>query len=230
MAKTTNFAFEDWGSYGVIGFLGEKCFAEYVEGFLFDKSTEKSALAKKQLLKILTNDDTEKTITTDTPLMLEEGYELAIKSISPDGNDVYLELSKDGEIAHSAILHPSIEAASMADKTFLYKDNVGDQKNVLLIAVHFKNAFRGADQNLATVDGVWQLSALPISVTDGRSFGKLVISDISADRISMNNRGNPIKLSKHKYVSLAGDINLQTADADALRYYIVQKIVREVQS
>jgi hypothetical protein len=118
----------------------------------------------------------------------------------------------------------------MADKTFLYKDNVGDQKNVLLIAVHFKNAFRGADQNLATVDGVWQLSALPISVTDGRSFGKLVISDISADRISMNNRGNPIKLSKHKYVSLAGDINLQTADADALRYYIVQKIVREVQS
>jgi len=230
VAMTTNFAFEDWGSYGVIGFLGEKCYAEYAGGFLLDKSTDKSAMAKKQLLKILTDDDTEKTITTDTPLMLEEGYELAIKSISPNGNDVYLELSKDGKIVHSAILHPSKEAASMADKTYLYKDNVGDQKNVVLIAVHFKNAFRGADQNLGTVDGVWQLSASPISVTDGRSFGKLAISEIAGDRISMNNIGNPIKLSKHKYVSLAGDIYLQTADADALRYCIVQKIVSEVQS
>jgi S-layer protein (TIGR01567 family) len=228
MAKTTNFAFKDWGSYAVIGFLGEKCFAEYVEGFLFDKSTDQSALAKKLLLKILTNDDTEKTMTTGAPLMLEEGYALAIKSISPDGNDIYLELSKDGKIVHSAILHPSMEAASMADKTYLYKVNVGDLKNVVLIAVHFKNAFRGADQNLATVDAVWQLSASPISVTDGISFGKLSISEISGDRISMNNKGNPIKLSKHKYVSLAGDINLQTADADALRYYIVQKIVSEV--
>jgi len=229
MAMTTNFAFEDWGSYGVIGFLGEKCFAEYARGFLFDKSTDKSTLAKKQLLKILTDDDTEKTITTDTPLMLEEGYGLAIKSVSSDGNNVYLELSKDGEIVHSAIMHPSMEAASMADKTYLYKNDVGDQKNVVLIAVHFKNAFRGADQNLATVDGVWQLSASPISVTDGISFGKLVISEIAGDHISLNNKGNPIKLSKHKYVPLAGDIYLQTADADVLRYFIVRKIVGEVQ-
>jgi S-layer protein (TIGR01567 family) len=219
----------DWGSYAVIGFLGENCFAEYVEGLLSDKSTEKSALAKKQLLKILTDDDTEKTITTGAPLVLEEGYALAIKSISPDGNDVYLELSKDGKIVHSAILHPSMEAASMADKTYLYKDNVGDLKNVVLIAVHFKNAFKGADQNLGTVDGVWQLSASPISVADGRSFGNLAISEIAKDHISLNNNGNPIKLSKHKYVSLAGDIYLQTADADALRYYIVRKIVSDAE-
>ncbi|MDD2754298.1 MAG: S-layer protein domain-containing protein, partial [Methanothrix sp.] len=128
---------------------------------------------------------------------------------------------------HSAIMYPSKDDASMADKTYLYKEDVGDQKNVVLIAVHFKNAFRGSDQNLATVDGVWQLSASPISITDGRSFGKLAISDISGDRISMNNKGNPIKLSKNKYASLAGDINLQTADADALRYYIVRNIVSE---
>ncbi len=229
MAMTTNFAFDDWGYYGVIGFLGEKCFAEYVGGFLFDKSTDKSAMAKNQLLKILTDDDTEKTITTDTPLLLEEGYELAIKSISSDGNNVYLELSKDGEIVNSAIMHPSVEAASMADKTYLYKENVGDQKNVVLIAVHFKNAFRGADQNLATVDGIWQLSASPISVTDGISFGKLAISEITGDHIFMNNKDNPIKLNKNKYVSLAGDIYLQTADSDSLRYYIIRQIISEVQ-
>jgi S-layer protein (TIGR01567 family) len=229
MAMTTNFQFEDWGSYGVIGFLGEKCFAEYARGFLFDKSTDRSALAKEQLLKILADDDTEKTITTDTPLKLEEGYELAIKSISPDGNNVYLELSKDGEIVHSAVIYPSIEAATIADKTYIYKEDVGDLKKVVVIAVHFKNGFRGADQNLATIDGVWQLSDSPIPVKEKTSFGKLVISEITGDHIFMNNKDNPIKLSKNKYVSLAGDIYLQTADSDSLRYYIVREIDREVQ-
>jgi len=219
---TTNFEFEDWGSYRVIGFLGEKCFAEYVTGYLFDKSTDKNALAKKQLLKILTDDDTEKTFTTDTPLKLQEGYELAIKSISPDGNNVYLELSKNGATVHSTIIHPSQDAATMADKTYIYKEDVGDMKNVVVIAVHFKNAFRGSDQNLVNVDGVWQLSASPISVIDGKAFGKLMISDITGNYISMNNKDNPITLSKNKYVSLAGDIYLQTADSDSLRYCIVQ--------
>ena len=222
MAMTTSFEFEDWGSYGVIGFLGEKCFAEYVRGFLFDKSTDKSALAKEQLLKILADDDTEKTITTDTPLKLEEGYELAIKSISPDGNNVYLVLSKDGEIVHSAVIHPSMEAATIADKTYIYKEDLGDLKKVVLIAVHFKNAFKGADQNLATIDGVWQLSVSPISVKEKTAFDKLMISDIAGDHISMNNKYNPIKLSKNKYVSLAGDMYLKTADSDSLRYYIVR--------
>jgi S-layer protein (TIGR01567 family) len=238
---TTNFEFEDWGSYRVIGFLGEKCFAEYVrgvnslgysdlesdsgKGYLFDKSTDKSALAKKQLLKILMDDDTEKTVTTGAPLKLEEGYELAIKSISFDGgNNVYLELSKNGDLVHSAVIHPSQEAATMADKTYIYKEDVGDLKKVVVIAVHFKNAFRGSDQNLATIDGVWQLSDSPISVTDGTSFGKLVISDITGTHISMNNKDNPITLSKHKYTSLAGDIYLKTADSDSLRYYIVREV------
>lgn len=84
--------------------------------------------------------------------------------------------------------------------------------------------FRGSDQNLATLDGVWQLSDSPISVTDGTSFGKLVISDITGTHISMNNKDNPITLSKHKYTSLAGDIYLKTADSDSLRYYIVREV------
>ncbi len=239
-AVTTSFEFEDWGSYGIIGFLGEKYFAEYERGdesledgnlesdsskaFLFDKSTDKSALAKKQLLKILKDDDTEMTITTNTPLKLEEGYELAIKSISTDANNIYLELSKNGSVMHSAIIYPSQEAASMADKTYIYKKDVGDLKNVVIIAVHFKNGFKGADQDLATIDGVWQLSDSPTPIKEKTYFGKLVISEIDRNHISMNNKDNPIKLSRNKQVSLAGDIYLQTADSDSLRYYVVREI------
>ncbi len=239
-AKIANFKFEDWGSYKVIGFLGERCFAGYVsgdeslgksssssksaKGLLFDKSMDKSALADKQLLKILADDDTEKTITTNSPLMLEEGYELSIKSISSDGNNVYLELSRNGEVVHSAIMYPSYGAAASAGNTYIYKGDSGELKNVVLIAVHFKNAFRGADQNLATVDGLWQLSTSTISVKEMTSFGKLAISDITGSQITMSNRDNPIKLSRNKYVSLAEDIYLQTADSDLLRYCIVREI------
>ena len=227
-AIKTAFKFEDWGSYRAIGFLGEKCFAEYVsdssKGLLFDKSTDKSALAKKQLLKVLADDDAEKTITTNSPLKLEDGYELAIKSISSDGNSVYLELSRNGEAVHSAIMHPSYGSSATADNTYIYKGNAGDLKNVVLIAVHFKNAFRGSDQNLATIDGLWQLSDEPISVKEMTSFGKLTITDIAANHIAMSNIGNSITLSKNKYVSLAGDIYLRTADSDQLRYYIVREV------
>ena len=57
-AQRQDFSFQDWGSYLVLGFQGEKHFAGYAEsdsekGYLFDQSGEKSALAKGQLLKIL---------------------------------------------------------------------------------------------------------------------------------------------------------------------------------
>ena len=46
----------------------------------------------------------------------------------------------------------------MADKTYFYKKDVGGSKDLVIIAVHFKNAFRGVDSNLITIDGVWQIS------------------------------------------------------------------------
>ncbi len=176
----------------------------------------------RQLLKILVDDDTEKT-TTNTPLKLEEGYELAIKSIDIDGNDVYLALSKNGTLADDRIIHPSKDAATMADKTYCYRNlQVGDQKGLVTIAVHFRNAFRGTDQNIATLDGVWQISGAPVDVKAETQYGKMTISTIDADSgfITMDNRDYPITLSKNKDTSLMGDIDLRTADSDLLRYYI----------
>ena len=87
---------------------------------------------------------------------------MSIKSIDIDGNKVYLELSKDGAVVDSKVISPSKDAATMADKTYYYKKDIGDhQKDIVIIAAHFKNAFRGADQNLATVDGIWQVSEHP---------------------------------------------------------------------
>ena len=82
--------------------MAEKYFAGYLDtpdstdDILFEESDDENVLSDEQLLKILEDDDTEMTVTSGTPLKLEEGYELAIKSIDIDGNKVYLELSKDG--------------------------------------------------------------------------------------------------------------------------------------
>ena len=155
--------FDAWGNYLLIGFMADKYFAGYVDSegtddVLFEESDDENVLSDEQLLKILVDDDSEMTVTSGTPLKGQEGYELAIKSIDIDGNKVYLELTKDGEIVDSKVISPSADNADMADKTYYYKKDVGDSKDVVIVAVHFKNAFRGADQDLATVDGFWQLS------------------------------------------------------------------------
>ena len=61
------------------------------------------------------------TVTSGTPLKLEEGYELAIKSIDIDGNKVYLELSKNGAVVDSKVISPSKDNPTMSDKTYYYK-------------------------------------------------------------------------------------------------------------
>ena len=43
-------------------------------------------------------------VMSGTPLVLGEGYELAIKSIDIDGNKVYIELYKNGKVVDAKII------------------------------------------------------------------------------------------------------------------------------
>lgn len=85
------------------------------------------------------------------PLALEDGYELAAKSVDVNGNNVYLELSKYGDVVDSAV----IIIPETIDDTYSYK---GQSNASQTIKVRFKNAFRGVDLNLATINGIWQAS------------------------------------------------------------------------
>ena len=221
--------FDAWGNYLLIGFMADKYFAGYVDSegtddVLFEESDDENVLSDEQLLKILVDDDSEMTVTSGTPLKGQEGYELAIKSIDIDGNKVYLELTKDGEIVDSKVISPSADNADMADKTYYYKKDVGDSKDVVIVAVHFKNAFRGADQDLATVDGFWQLSDTPTEVAENTEYDKMTIQTVTDNSIMMNNEDNDITLSNDKDITLMGDVHIITADpsadeGDVLRYY-----------
>ncbi|MDD1760620.1 MAG: PGF-CTERM sorting domain-containing protein [Methanothrix sp.] len=234
-AMSDDFEFEDWGKYNVIGFMADKYFGGYLDtpdttdDILFTESDDENVLSDEQLLKILVDDDDEMTVTSGTPLKLEEGYELAIKSIDIDGNKVYLELSKDGAVVDSKVISPSADNANMKDKTYYYKKDIGDSKDVVIVAAHFKNAFRGADQNLATVDGLWQLSDEAKDVSENTEYDKMTIQTVTVDAITMNNEDNDITLSKNKDISLMPGVAIKTADSDddALRYYIYKEVTIE---
>jgi len=240
-AEAKEFDFDAWGQFNVIGFLAEKYFAGYVldadttksvdDQILLAKSTDENSLVEEQLQKILVDDDSEKTVTSGTPLKLEEGYELAIKSIDIDGNKVYVELNKDGAVVDSKVISPSkSDTPTMADKTYYFKKTVGDQKDLVIIGVHFKNAFRGADQNLATVDGIWQISDAATSVKVDDEYGKMRVATVTAEGITMDNKDNSITLSKNKEIDLMEGVKIKTADQDdvtaenPLRYYIYKDV------
>ncbi|HOU70471.1 MAG TPA: S-layer protein domain-containing protein [Methanothrix sp.] len=224
------FRFEDWGSFSVIGFLGEEYFAGYMDApnttddILFEESKEKNLFSKMQLLRILIDNDDEMTITSGTPLRLEEGYELGIKSIDIDGNKVFLELSKDGAVVDSKVISPSKDGATMKDRTYYYKKNIGDFKDVVIIAAHFKNAFRGTDQDLATVDGLWHLSDTLTDVSKDTEYDKMKIQKVTQEAILMSNMDNDITLNRNKDISLMPGVSLKTADDDVLRFYVYKHI------
>ncbi len=235
-AQAKDYEFEDWGSYNVIGFQAEKYFAGYItnenaaKDIFFKESTDENSLSSEQLEKILVDDDTERTVTSGTPLKLEEGYELAIKSIDIDGNKVYLELSKNGAVVDSKVISPSKDQATMADKTYYYKNPaVGDQKDLVTIGVHFKNAFRGSDTNLASIDGAWQISDAATEVKADTQYDKMTIRSVDATNgvITMDNKDNAITLSKNKDSALMAGVNIKTADNDTLRYYIYKAVTIE---
>jgi len=240
-AQKNDFDFEDWGYYNVIGFQASKYFAGYLNDenvpdeneILFRESDDENSLSDEQLEAILMDDDTEMTVTSGTPLKLEEGYELSIKSIDIDGNKVYLELTKDGSVVDSKVISPSKDNPTMGDKTYYYKKDVGDSKDLVIIAAHFKNAFRGADQNLATIDGIWQISEVPTEVKADTEYDKMRIATVTSDTITMDNKDNTVTLSKNKDISLMGDVKIKTSDQDVvddanpLRYYLYKEVTLE---
>ncbi|MDD3564681.1 MAG: S-layer protein domain-containing protein [Methanothrix sp.] len=104
----------------------------------------------------------ETIVTSGAPVKLKEGYELVIEEINLNGDKLYVELYKDGQMLHSAVVVPP--RATIKDKTYSYDADVGKTADIVIIAVHFKNVFRGAEQDLATVDGIWQISETPIEI------------------------------------------------------------------
>lgn len=244
-ARPKDFKFKPWGQYDVMGFLGEGYFAAYNANvtqsvqragekvaYLYDRSSNRTLLANEQISKILQDSDIEQTVTSKDPLKLEEGYQLAISSIDFNGNKAYLELSKDESVVDRQVIQASSTSSEIGDRTYYYKTDLGDTKDIVQIAVHFKNVFSGSDTGIATVDGIFQISGAPTSIKTGLKYDAMTIHDVnpSTMTIKMDNKDNKISIRKDKNILLMDDIYIGVADqddtsaADPLRYFIYKDV------
>ncbi len=200
--------------------------------YLYDRSTNRNLINNEQISKILMDSDTEQTFTSINSLKLGEGYELAIKSIDINGDKAYLELSKNGMVVDNKVIQFSASNTNIGDQTYYYKADLGDTKEIVQIAVHFKNVFAGHEINTATVDGIFQLSETPTSLKADQHFDMMSISEVnpSTMTIKMDNKDNKITIRKNKDILLMGDIYIGVADQDnisavnPLRYYIYKNV------
>jgi len=232
-AQQRAFKFSEYGYYKVIGFLGERYFAGYINDsrtqvetqIPFMQSTDPNSLDKGQLQKILVDENTEIVVTKDQPLLLQEGYQLSFKTINNRFDRVELELQKNGIVVDARDAYPSKDNANFADKTYYYKKDLGAQKGLVTIAVHIKNAYNDTETAAITVDGIWQLSEKSTPVNLGARFNKMSVGKVdgNAGTITLNNAGMPITLQKKSDVPLMGDMHLKTADNDTLRFYIYRE-------
>jgi S-layer protein (TIGR01567 family) len=206
--RPVEFEFQRWGDYDVIGFMADKYFAGYIEDTEF--TDEASILNEGELRKVLIDSDDESTISTGSVLPLEEGYELRIKQVDINGNKVYLALAKNGEEIDSRVVTPS-SSASDSESNFLYKIDIGSETEVPIIAAHVQSVFRGTEADLATVDGIFQISDTPESVDEGEAHGKLEVDSLSSDGITMTNDGT-ITLGQGRTVDIMDNLMFRVAD------------------
>jgi S-layer protein (TIGR01567 family) len=246
-AANKSFKFKLWGQYKVIGFLGDPYFAAYDNtgivnqhtkmanrnyAYLYEKSENANLMTNEQISRVLMDTDAQITISSEAPLRLEEGYQLAISSADVKGNKVQLNLSRNGTDIDTKIIQPSIDNADMGDQTYYYKSNIGDTEDIVQLAVHFKNAFAGSNSSIATVDGIFQISDAPVLLKPDGQFDLMSVRQIDPDAlaITMDNKNNQITLSLNKDITLMGEISIcvadqdEISDAEPLRYYLYKYI------
>jgi hypothetical protein len=119
--------------------------------------------------------------------------------------------------------------------TYLFKSPLGsgESNKIVSIAIHFKNAYHGTEADMATVDGIWQISDQPLSVREGMDFDEMTVKQLNPREgemaIEMSNEDG-IGLRGGKKIKLMGDFYIKTADqdvvdqSDPLRFYIFREM------
>ncbi|MDM7913110.1 MAG: S-layer protein domain-containing protein [Methanotrichaceae archaeon] len=210
--QPSEFEFKPWGSYYVVGFLGQLWFAGYGTN-TSDEIGHINTISQQQIHQLHLDLDEVITVDVGRSLPLRDGYELALLSVSDD--EAVVHLRKNGEMVESAVLEPN--------STYVYKRDVDDISDLPVIAVHVQNVFEGdpeRDTQRMVVDGIFQISDrnyLPLDL--GNDFGEFEI--VSSDpRFLYLVNPDTISLDRDSSQSLWYGMNIKVADNDTLRYYL----------
>ena len=108
--QNCNFKFNDWGSYNVIGFLGERYFAGYdsygTGSVILEEANVTNLLDYGELAEILIDEGREDVLDLSKAIDLKENYSLKL-SVGTDNKGMLVELLKDETVVdRKAVLMP----------------------------------------------------------------------------------------------------------------------------
>ncbi|MBZ3935282.1 S-layer protein domain-containing protein [Methanimicrococcus blatticola] len=196
-----DFEYDGWGSYQIVGFMGDKYYAG---------SGSDSLMKNGNLSKVLLDVDDSENYRVGQYLALEEGYSIRIDQIDVNGNAALLVVEKDGKEVDSGIVNINNNA------TFTYEKNISGTK-VPFIMIHVKSVFMGTESSLVTIDGIFQISDKLLKLESGTEIDKMEIDSVSGNTITMSN-SEKVSLSSDSEVTLMGKLKFIVADSDTLRF------------
>ncbi|AGB48501.1 S-layer-related duplication domain protein [Methanomethylovorans hollandica DSM 15978] len=207
--QEVGYTYDNWaGEYPKMGFLAQ----EYVP-----VNGQPDVLSK-----LLLDSDDKYTLRVGQTLDLGEGYAVTPKQIDVDGNKVWLELTKDGAYLDDQVL--TVTNTDVENSTWEYEeDDVGGEDDVVIMRVHVNEVFQGQVDSLAVVEGMWLISNEPMVIESDDTFGELEVTTIGDNYIELKNDGS-IALTKNKEIALAGDVKIQVADSDDVRFYFFKEV------
>ena len=211
--QEVNFAYSNFGKYQVIGFMANKYFAGYKNTTIPGPTSsfdDISTISQGQLHKVLIDDDSKRTVSVGGTIALQDGYVLKATDIDLNARTMLLSLLKDGAEVDSSPLSK--------DQTYVYRKRVGNVESLPLILVRFDNVFSGQELQTAFLKGIFQISETPTSVKVGDTYGRMEVSEVNGNNITMENRES-IGLSQATTIDLMGDLKIIVADdSNKLRF------------
>ncbi|AKB20223.1 S-layer family duplication domain protein [Methanosarcina sp. WWM596] len=208
--QPVEFEHDEWGNFTVVGFMAEKYFAGYPEGNDNSDIEDVSVLSDNVLAKVLTDSDDKESMYSGSALVLEEGYSLNILEVDVNGETVWIQLEKDGDVVDDDFI--------TSGQDYIYKTELGEAEDVPIIIVHFGTVFAGAETSAVFTEGIFQISDDYIEINSGDTFDEMEISSISESGITMKN-DDDIGLGDDDTIDIMGDIKFKTADDNTLRFY-----------
>lgn len=218
-AQKKEFGFKEWGHYNAIAFLGDSYIAGYAEDSLLGQSSEDSNfLSSEKLGRILIDRIDPIIIKDSSKLILEEGLDAGI-SVDKSCSKALIELYDGGEL----IDRDYIELPN----TYIYKKKLAGTGEIAVLALHISD-INCIPSKSCIVDGIFQISEVPVDVSVDLSFGNLRIASVSADTITLDNKEKTIHLNKKVDTLLAGNYYIKALDSElangSSKYYIFESI------
>lgn len=144
----TNYQCDSWSNeqYPVVDISGDKYVPLFTaEGNILD-------LHANKLASLVIDSNETRILKPGENIDLGHGYALEVKQINVDYEEVWLELTRDGQYIADQIIPVETDGNNTWTVSF---DNIQDENDIVVMKVYMSNIFVGAVDCIVRIDGIW---------------------------------------------------------------------------